>query len=699
MKRHARSHGNERLKAQRMHFAHARKHPYKQETETLLTSTQMFSLRSSKPEPQQAPTSDCRNLASHTPAPIQEQVSHKPRHRSLNIAETQNSHLVTASDPDDFLANPRHENRFDVCKRALNSRKGRETGSTRLMPASMDAMKKKLLAQPDWLGLSTHRPAEIDYSSMKSGARVGRHRRINRSAECNTSKQPLSHESQRQNRVRSVTGKRKRSNQEKTSQNVSDQECDKFRDHPPTLITPAKPQRLHRTDICQPTGVAASRAYEAQPRTPLKDSNRLHYYLSDQGISLDDRPTDLVSLEEVRTLQNFDAVKGLHLQLRKNRPIINNEHSYNVTRENCQPPSSSRTFPDPSSYECAKFKAHDTASPRVNTINIVSTEHFAARDLGQAQGCAELFSMPNSVESGQNSRTNFVKSSSELYAPQSKVQPISDNQDPSIAVRDFAVTSPVVLGPERIQTNKLEDPKSTIGRFQLDSSELNVHSMPSILSRSATVAHEAPRKLPNPMDHLVKDFGTSRLRPCSTVDVELESSDCNMTELQHDIYLDQRSHGSKHTSSSTAISSPYFPRNESFISGQHNGEEMMPLAQTPSGILGRQSSHHLVEDVKGAGTCHMLGSWKLPTASASQLLLESGMTAIAHPPSQLRAFFPSAEWVQQPSHPCSRSSSTFQAQRGTPVTIFSTPPRRFEGTQTVSNHQKASPYFPTDRPR
>lgn len=659
----------------------------------------MFSLRSSKPEPQQAPTPDCRNLASDTPAPIQEQFSHKPGHRSLNIAGAQNSHLGTAADPDDFLANPHHENRFDVCKRALNSRKGRETGSTRLMPASMDAMKKKLLAQPDWLGLSTHRPAEIDYPSMKSFARVGRHRRINRSAEFNTSKQPLGHESQRQDRVRSVTGKRKRSNQEKTSHNVSDEECDKFRDHPPTLITPAKPQRLHRTDICQPTGVSASRAYEAQPRTPLKDSNRLHYYLPDQGISLDDHPTDLVSLEEVRTLPNFDAVKMLHSQLRRRRPIINNENSYNVARENCQPFPSSRTLPDPSSYECAEFMAQDTASPWVNTINIVSTEHFAARDLGQAQGCAELPPMPNSVESGQNSRTNFVKSSSERYAPHSKVQPISDDQDPSIAVRDFAVTSPIILGPERIHTNKLEDPKSTIGRFQLDSPELNVHGMPSILSRSATVAHEAPQKLPNSMDHLVEDFGTSHLRLCPTVDVELELSDCNMIELQHDIYLDQRSHGSKHTSPSAAISSPYFPCNESLISGQHDGEEMMPLAQTPSGILGRQSSHHLVEDVKSADTRHLLGSWKLPSASASQFLSESGTSAIVHSPPQLRASFPSAEWVQQPSHPCNRSSSTFQAHRGTPVTIFSTPPRRFEGTQTVSNHQKASAYFPTGRPK
>lgn len=348
LNRHAKPHASDKLKAQRNFFAQASRHRRNQRTWSDLP---IYTEANSQPERMIPPET---RLHKHDKITFSDNHSHSRRSSHRSKQYVQDDVEISSRKPAIHPKSVRSEqliarsvDRFRVDARVAGAdpplRDARKYIPTIELPASITEMKRKLLNQSDWLGLSAHRPVDINFAPANDIARIGRHRR---------SRQPKHHDSQnhrpdkngRYFTTRTATGKRKRSEQEEQ---------------------PAQPYRTE----CLSSTASQEPSDESQRNRLLEDPDRRFYVLANDELHRSVSPENLLSLEDARKFDSFDAVTKRHLESKisgsnaQDREGSGTRDAYRASRKMQTARSQFSSNVDPSRPESAKREPSLQATP------------------------------------------------------------------------------------------------------------------------------------------------------------------------------------------------------------------------------------------------------------------------------------------------------------------------------------------------
>lgn len=424
MNRHAKSHGNDKLKAQRTFFAQASRNRSKQRL---------------SPNPH-----------TETGVPLQSKDSILPEARAQKHNKTLHHHSLHSSQSSGHLQQPADghsrtsrrrpdrsqsltHNRPSIAKISNHSLVGIEASGTRPqshnatkpvttyeVPNSIDEMKRKLLDQSDWLGLSACRPAKIEFAPASDMAKIGRHRRSTHLKDQDTKNQQYS--------TKPLTGKRKRSEQEKNSTHLN-------------------------TDGCASGGASQEQVDNRPPRRLLKDPDRRFYVLTDDNAYSVVAPNDLLSLEEARDLDNFDAVRERHIELRKKGHTAN-VHGGNiikgVCRESTVRTAESKSIPDPGTSGSDVVMQEPLSNATLNSPISLTRHGTSLRHMGNNNTNSPHLTRVQDTKTDQP--INPVVAAGGLHAKQQKDVLTSALRESGITIKNFALKTEVPKGKHKLQS-------------------------------------------------------------------------------------------------------------------------------------------------------------------------------------------------------------------------------------------------------
>lgn len=567
--------------------------------------------------------------------------------------------------------------------------------STRAVSTSMDNMKKKLLAQPDWLGLSTHRPARIDFPPTSDIAKIGRHRKITQSTDSDTKRPPLSH-SGREHRTKAVIGKRKRSDHGGARSRPEDNNHNVASVRSQMHASTAIPQPLWNVNERQSEGVAQARASNHQVDLLPKDENRHQYRLLDDNLSLEDATSDLVSLDEARTLSSFDALKERYLELNRGRSFVKDRDHSNTGKFISQATFSGPIISRSDSCRDSLCTVQEYSSTTSRDFETTPSKRMSSLDNGTTLGSFGLPVTPTVEKNDQHQLASSVHQSRDQCALLQGEMSFATAQNSGVAARDFAYASPSTVGAHKAPTAESRTSTRNVGQLRLQSPVQEARGKPAKFESIAIAIDSKTPRICTQAPTAVKGSTTLRPRIWFRLDEEFERKGTDDLEHEYNVYSKKQRSGLKHTSFSTTAT----PTHYTYTRGSKNQPGWYQQRHSPSETSSKAEDSELNDDglqnMKSVEQNHQYEYRKTSFPRTLQPPTEDGQNIAVHPMHQSStepSYFNQEQHVvhEEASFPLDSSSSGTQTQGNTPITIFSTPPRDPTPVFTVSNSRAFIP--------
>lgn len=688
LRRHGRSHESGQVRAQRNHFARVRGQRRKQwdaraDSNLILSAVDREHLGSGRgASPAVRPSS-------------QHALAHNLGNDFKKRGKAENYHNDSRGDSVDLLMTrfSTQDRRTIQSNTQTTNRRLDNADKTKLkevMPTSMTELKQKLLAQPDWLGLSTHRPVKINFS-LNSIANTGRHRRIKRLNEVIVNKPPPDGVGKQRQIVGTALRKRKRSDYEESSCSIVHHDGDEFQrkssQHASSIVLPTS-SNVRRGQF---DNTAETRAYSPQPNLLLNDDNRQHYSLRNHDSSLEADTEYLLPLNEIRAFSTFDAVKARQAQLGKHAsikvgrtPCKTVESTSQLLREN----RTEQQLPN------ILRPLHETSKSTLDDSVEMELEH-------SRPGFGRQSSTPNVRHLYQHELVNSVNPLCGKDALQVESSSPQCERDPGTIVKDFATWDLTERAMHHVHTAAAQKSAVRDRLFRLNTPSLDIPEMPPIFQTNALSADVNLHDRFSQRQCYAGLHATSHPPKRLQLGPEFSSNDCNVSGAAGEASgsHDRPRAVSDHIEHSSSVPLSYFSHTTCLDARIHGKEGKTSIPQRSSS----DSSYWTRDRVT-----HVTG---LPESSSRHERRERSSSLNSHSRSKYseasqphelverKEDDPEAEqvrrqaWLRYDGFGLNGSSSprTQGPSISVPFTMISTPPRRHERSDPYG--EDISPYF------